>query len=286
MTNDKQDITPEHLSDYIDAYQAGDAPEASGELDALAGEILSMVASSAMDESYAVRLGERFTPLHDDMIVFPIAVSRMVAMFVLTVAGIGLMLVTPQGQALAAEVMTLLFPRETSESRTITYVEYEETDITEYTTVAQFNDRVNFDLRVPTGLPSYMTLNKIEHLESRNVVALWYSGNGFSARILQQPLADVDAGLLWHTFEPYSIGPEAALSDVRLADGSTAQYVQGMWTGNEDEGYTWNPRFSFYHMRWEDETTIYEIRFSGGMPFADPPTMLARIAESMQSTDE
>lgn len=271
------------LSDFIDARLNGDTMPAETDLNRLADDLMTLTEDARMDDAFADDLKAQFEGAPRKLITFPDwGVSRMVAGILLALCGTLLLSAfTPQGRAFAAEVMALLFPREAEETRTITYVDYDETDITEYISIATFNARVDFDLREPSYLPSYMQFKRLDYLASRNVTSLWYNGNGFWIRVLQQPLADTERGLLWHAFEPYSIGYETELIDVSLPDNITGQYVQGMWAGSEEDGYTWDTGFSIFHLRWQDDTHIYELRFTGGSPDIDRQALLARIADSM-----
>lgn len=213
---------------------------------------------------------------------------RLAAVSVLTLAIMLLLLfVTPQGRALAQEILHF-FTR--AESDTLPVQSWQLTPlptadpnipdpasiIDASQSVQAIEAQVAFDVLEPTWLPEILTFSGASIEPEGSVVRIFYSyveTNGLVLR--QEPIQQTqDCEFLCD-----DVGASAAVETVQIGD-EQGEYVEGVWNLT-DKGPVWESNPWLKTMRWQSNGMAFELMYMGPPDTLSKADMIA-IAESLK----
>lgn len=234
------------------------------------------------DAHFAQQLEDQLRVLHGTRIQesAPITLPVRSGWFVrIAAAAAGLMLVAasfltiPSLRSFAQDVFGDLFPRNNQNEVTMTLpANPPSVNIAPVKNIEDVQALVDFQIKQPSEpIPGY-TFTEVGYTPSRNAVNLMYESPGRYLLITQQPVGNLDAGMLTDVIG-IGIGPDAVIEEVEF-DGLIGQYVQGAWiveestTDTETDTITsnavWDPTVSSRTFRWIQGEIAYEIKAMGG----------------------
>lgn len=143
-------------------------------------------------------------------------------------------------------------------------------------TVAQLEAEAGYAVHLPTQLPETLTLfgGRYEPTSQIASIFYWYNVPGLSGMtdgliLRQQPIPQNGACALC---SPYIVGQYTSANDTNELIGAnaetvtigdvTGQYIEGVWVGKES-GWSWEPDPYMKRMRWQKDSTAYELTFMG-----------------------
>lgn len=279
--------TPQELDRLIDDHLNGNPTPPDSQESTLTAELLTLANRFSLDSEFDSALGSQFkTPA-----IIPLPARRRFSWqkLVAAVATIlfGLVVMTlsvPQFRAFAQDIIDDLFPRDTSNERTITFENFDE-DVEQFDTVESMQEAVAFEIVSPElGSDYVLRLAVVVHSRNSTLLRFTPPDEDFPTyQFSQQPLADAIEGVFWLSTEDNTIGANAAVVDVQIGDYA-GEFVRGEWVTRDqsdsaEKEYLWSNNVPIFRLRWQDETFLYEIKLVSTE--AVEPGQLVAIAESM-----
>lgn len=279
--------TPQHLDRMIDAQLDGNPTTLDSDETLLTAELITLANSFTLDPQFDSALASQFKTPN----VIPISARRrlswqkIVAAVATILFGLVLMTLTvPQFRAFAQDIIDDLFPRDTSNERTIAFESFDE-DVEQFDTVEAMQEAVTFEIVSPElGSDYVLRLAVVVHSRNSTLLRFTPPDEDFPTyQFSQQPLADAVEGVFWLSTEDNTIGANAGVVEVQVGDYA-GEYVRGEWVTTDqsdsvEKDYLWSNNVPIFRLRWQNETFLYEIKVVSSE--AVEPEQLVAIAESM-----
>jgi hypothetical protein len=218
----------------------------------------------------------------------PIPRQRLAVALVLIViiAGV-LFFTTPQGQAVAQNMLRFFSRSEssqlpiqawqltplppTAESPTADPASIIDADLS----MEAVRQQAGFDIYEPSWVPDSLHFSGASIDRDRNIVRIFYQyvdTNGLVLR--QEPIPMTDTCELCG-----KVGADAAIQEVSIA-GVYGEYAEGVWNLT-DKGPVWDPNPYMKTIRWQKDGMAFEMLYMGPPDTLSKQDMIA-IAESMK----
>jgi len=191
--------------------------------------------------------------------------SKTLRLLATMAAGLALLAATiltvPPLRAFALSILDPLFPTTDDDEITITYNEFADDELVFFDTLDDLVAYTGFDLLTLPDLQDDLEETYFEYNAARNVAIQRYNTRSRLITISQQPIDSAEAnGLLAFSFD-LEIPPDAQVEDVQVGE-QMGQLLRGMWVATSDQpnsSYVWSNNFWHFTLRWQDETTLYEV---------------------------
>jgi hypothetical protein len=144
-------------------------------------------------------------------------------------------------------------------------------------TLAEAEQKAGFPVQTPSIMPEALSYIGARYDEDANIVFLFYqyisdipgSTNGLLIQMMDIPdsgvcsLCSFEVGQYDGKVENAGrwVGENATIEVVQVS-GSTAQYVEGVWSGTE-RGWIWDPTSYVKSLRWQSNGIAFELGYFG-----------------------
>jgi hypothetical protein len=209
------------------------------------------------------------------------------ALVLIVIIASGLFFTTPQGQAMAQNILRFFSRSEsnqlpiqgwqltplppTAENPTADPASIIDADLS----IEAVRQQAGFDIYEPSWVPDYLHFSGASIDRDRNIVRIFYryvETNGLVLR--QEPIPMTDTCELCG-----KVGADAAIQEVSIA-GVYGEYAEGVWNLT-DKGPVWDSNPYLKTIRWQKDGMAFEMLYMGPPDTLSKQEMIA-IAESMK----